>query len=345
MFGLSQKSLATVSRNLGTLLSTGVPVVKAFRLAGRKAADARLRTAFAEAADSIRAGETVSESLAATQVFPSLYLDLVTTAEQAGALPEVLHALADHYDKMVELKRDFRSQITMPVLQLLAAICVIAFLIYVLGMIASSQGTKPMDPVGLGLTGGKGALAWLGLWAMLFAAMFVAYQFITRSVNATRVFDRILLGIPVVGTCLTNFALARFAWAFHLTQNAGLSIDESIKASMKATSNGAFIAAGKPILEDIYDGAPLSDALDNTTLFPSEFIEMVSVGETSGTVPEALHRLSPQLEAEARRSLKAMASAAGWAIWVMVAGFIIYMIIRIAYVFYIAPINDALQQL
>ena len=345
MFGLSQKSLATVSRNLGTLLSSGVPIVKAFRLASRKAADPRLRTAFSDAADSIKSGDTVSESLLATNTFPPLFIDLVSTAEQTGSLPEVLHGLADHYDKMVELRRDFRSQIALPVLQLVAAILVIAFLIFVLGMIADANGSKAMDPVGLGLSGATGSMVWIGLWAMGFTVLFVVYQFITRNVIAAKVLDRVLLGLPVVGPCLTKFALARFSWAYHLTQNSGLSIDDSIRSSLKATSNGAYVAASQPILDDIYDGEQLSDALEHTQLFPAEFVEMVSVGETSGTVPEALHHLSPQLEADARRSLKAMTSALGWAIWVMVAAFIIYLIIRIAYVFYIAPINDVLKTL
>lgn len=341
MFSISQKSLATISRNLGTLLSSGVPVVKAFRLAGRKAADKRLRNAFSDAAEEIRSGQTVTEALENTHVFPQLYVDLTTTAEQTGALPEVLHALADHYDKMVELRRDFRAQITMPVFQLTAAVLIIALLIFLLGAIAGG-GPKDQvfDPVGLGLSGVSGALTWLGGWAAGITVLVLGYKIMSRSVAATRVFDRFLLNIPVVGTCLTNFALARFSWAYHLTQNAGLSIDESIKSSMKATSNGAYIGASQSIVDDIYDGSPLSDALEHSSLFPPEFIEMVSVGESSGTVPEALHRLGPQLEDQARRSLRALAGVAGWLVWSAVAAFIIFVIFRFMF-WYIALINDA----
>lgn len=345
MFGLSQKSLSTVSRNLGTLLSSGVAITKAFRLAGRKASDPKLRAAFSDAAESVRAGDSVSEALEKTRTLPTLFIDLVTTAEQTGSLPEVLHALADHYEKMVELRRDFRSQIAMPVMQFLAAIFIVAFLIFVLGMVAETTGGKPMDPVGLGFTGGAGAIAWLGLWAIIFTSLFIGYKILSKSVSATRVFDRMLLNIPIVGHCLTKFALARFSWAFHLTQNSGLSIDESINSSLRATSNAAFSSAGPAILKDIYNGLPLSDALENTGLFPADFIEMVNVGETSGTVPEALHHLSPQLEADARRALKAMASAAGWAVWACVAGFIIYLIFRIAWIAYIQPMNEALKMI
>lgn len=339
MFGLSLSSLATVSRNLGTLLSTGVPVVKALQLAGRKAADPKIRNAFADAADDIRSGQTVTEAFENAHVFPTLYIDLTTTAEKAGALPEVLTALADHYDKMVELRRDFRSQIALPVLQFVAAIFVIALLLYVLGVFGSGAGDLRFDPVGLGMYGPEGALMWLGGWAVLGVTVFVLYQLIRKSVSATRVFDRILLTIPVLGSCLTNFALARFSWAFHLTQNAGLSIDESVKASMRATSNGAYMAASQSIIDDIYDGQELSDALEETDLFPPEFIEMVSVGETSGTVPEALHRLGPQLEGQARRSLKRLATAAGWLVWASVAGFIIYVIFRFAF-WYVSLLNS-----
>lgn len=340
MFGMSQKSLATVSRNLGTLLSTGVPIVKAFRLAGRKAADPKIRSAFNAISDDLKAGQTVTEAIESTRVFPKLYTDLTTTAEKAGALPEVLHSLADHYERMVDLKRDFRSQITMPVVQLVAAVLIVALLIFLLGVVG--DGKSGFDPVGLGLSGPEGALTWLGGWAVGVTVIFVVYQLLRQSDIATRLFDRAVLALPVVGPCATNFALARFSWAYHLTQNAGLSIDESIQSSLRATSNEAFATLSQPILEDIYDGEQLSDALEHTSLFPPDFIEMVAVGETSGTVPEALHQLGPQLEDQARRSLKAVATAAGWAVWAGVAAFIIYVIFRFA-MWYTGMINDALQ--
>jgi len=155
-----------------------------------------------------------------------------------------------------------------------------------------------------------------------------------------------LLGVPVIGGCMRSFAVARFAWAFHLTQEAGMPIEDSLDASFRATSNGAFVARSPQVIAEVMEGELLTDALAHAHLFPQEFIELVHVAETSGTVPEALHRLSPQFEDQARRSLRGLAIAAGWLIWACVAMFIIFLIFRIA-MWYVdllqGAVNDAMN--
>ncbi len=152
---------------------------------------------------------------------------------------------------------------------------------------------------------------------------------------------RLLMGIPVVGSCMRNFAIARFSWAFALTQEAGLPIDESLDASLKATANGVFINAIPHVVGDIMSGEPLAAAFERSELFPAEFVQIVDVGETSGTVPETLDRLSPQFEEQARRSLRMLAAALGWLVWALVAVFIIFVIFSIA-LKYVALINENL---
>jgi len=134
--------------------------------------------------------------------------------------------------------------------------------------------------------------------------------------------------------------MARFSWAFALTQQSGMSIAPSLKASLKATANGAFVAAGPGIWQMIKGGHSLSEALSAAKLFPREFIETVSVAETSGTVPEMLDHLSPQFEEDARRDLQGLTAALGWAVWAAVAVFIIILIFNIFSV-YVGAINDA----
>ncbi|MEZ6068525.1 MAG: type II secretion system F family protein [Planctomycetaceae bacterium] len=110
-----------------------------------------------------------------------------------------------------------------------------------------------------------------------------------------------------------------------------MPIDDSLDASLSATGNGRFEAATPRMLDDIMAGETLSDTLHRSDLFPEEFINIVEVAETSGTVPEALNRLSPQFEEDARRSLKTLATLAGWLVWLIVAGFIVYVIFKIAF--------------
>ena len=122
-----------------------------------------------------------------------------------------------------------------------------------------------------------------------------------------------------------------------------MPVPDSLDASLRATANGVFIAAIPQINGDIMDGEPLADALGHSGLFPEEFVQIVHISETSGTVPEALHRLSPQFEDQARRTLRALAITAGWAVWATVAAFIIVMIFRVM-LWYVGMLNAAASE-
>lgn len=346
MFGtrIKLKSLAVACRSLSTALHAGVPIVRAFDLASRKTSDPRLGDALSDITTRLKSGEDVATAMQAQGGrFPNLMIDMVNVAEHTGALPEVLRSLADHYENNLRLRKDFIGQITLPVAQLVAAIFIIAGLIFLLGIIGSSQGREPFDVLGWGLLGPSGAMTWLSGWAMGIAGVFLLYRVVTASLSGKAATHKLLMRIPVVGGCMQAFAVARFSWAFHLTQEAGMPIEDSLDASLRATSNGAYLAAKPQVIRDVTAGESLTVALSNTHLFPEEFLHIVDVAETSGTVPEALDRLSPQFEEQARRSLSALATAMGWLIWMAVAGFIVFVIFSII-LWYVGMLNAAARE-
>lgn len=342
---LPLKQLAVVCRSLSTSLHAGVPIVRSFATAGKKASDPRLRAAMQDITTRLESGEDVATALRAQGgQFPPLMVDMVHVAEHSGALPEVLRSLAEHYENNLRLRKDFIGQITLPLIQLVAAILIIALLLWLLGMIASSQGGEPLDVLGWGLTGTAGAITWLSGWAMGIVGAFVLYKLATQSLSGKATVHRFLLRLPVIGTCMQSFAIARFSWAYHLTQEAGLPVKESIDASLKATANGAFIQAAPAMVSDIMEGHELTDAMAHTDLFPEDYLQIVHTGETTGTVPEQLARMSDHFEDQARRSLRALASALGWLVWLGVAVFIVFVIFSIA-MWYVGMLNDALQDI
>jgi len=277
----------------------------------------------------LKGGSDVTSALVSHGAyFPELFIGLVQIGESTGALPEVLKALAEHYDHNLRLRKDFFSRITAPVLQFIAAIFIIAALIALLGWVTPSGHQAP-DVLGWGLSGTSGAILWLTSWVIVAVSGVILYRFGMASLAGQVTLHRILMKLPVVGHCLRSFAIARFSWAFHLTQQAGMPIDDSLDSAVRATSNGVFIAAGPEMIHRVREGETLSETFLHSDLFPVEFLEFVLVAEQSGTVPEALHRLSPQFEDDARRSLEALAAALGWAVWATVAGFIIFVIISI----------------
>lgn len=315
------------------MLNSGVEIKKALKLAATKTGDVRARQALAEINDAVGRGADVSSAMRGQSgAFPDLLIDMVDVAEQTGSLPEILHSLAEHYENNLRLRRDFLKAISWPMFQLVAAVLIIAFVILLLGWIAEMQEKRQgqaIDVLGWGLTGTSGAVTWLTIVFGSAAALFVGYQILIRSMQGKRSLDSLLMRIPVLGGCMRSFGIARFSWAFSLTQQAGMPIDNSLEASLRATGNGAFVGATGQICGDVREGCQLGEALSSSRLFPADYIEMVHVGETSGTVPEMLERLSPQFEDQARRSLSMLVSALGWLVWAIVAGFIIFVVFSI----------------
>ncbi len=332
---LSTKHVAAACRSLATSLRAGIPVVKAFDIAINKSGDSHLQRIMKDVAQQIRSGSDITQACRNHgEVWPDLFLNMVDVAERTGSLPEVLASLAEHYENNLRLQRDFRGQMILPIVQMFAAIVIVAFLLFVFGaMKLGDLSGKPEDKdVPLfsmfGLHGTSGAITWLITWAVSVTGLFIAYKVASRSRGVIAILHRTMLGVPVVGKCMRSFAIARFSWSFALTQEAGLPIGESLETSMAATDNAAFQAAAAQIETDVMSGAELSDALANSQLFPEDFIQIVHVGETSGTVPETLQRLSPDFEDQARRSLNGLTAACAWGIWASVALFVGYIVIR-----------------
>jgi type IV pilus assembly protein PilC len=311
------------------MLHSGVALLKTLEIASRKTGDSGCRKRIAAVREEVQRGTDIAQALRDQGgYFPELMTDMVAVGEQTGQLPEVLDGLADHYDNVVRLRRMLITMITWPAIQLVAAILIIALVIFVLGIVAGTRGpgAKQFDILGLGLMGTSGAIKWL---AMSFGSIFAVlggYFLIANVFRRKRFLDGLLMKIPVLGTSMRSFAIARFSWAFALTQQTGMPIARSLELSFRATSNGAFVGASPNVCGLVMNGEELSMALDESGLFPDEYLSLVQVAEASGTVPETLERLSPQFEDQARRSLAALAVTLAWLVWVVVALFIIFII-------------------
>ena len=338
------KALSILSRSLGTMLDSGVDIRKALKVAAKKSGHVRSRTALQHIVTSIGRGETIASAMEkADGAFPPLMIDMVHVGEESGALPEVLEGLANHYENLTKLRRQFIGAVIFPLLQFFAATFIIAFLIWLGGSIVNSLGDMVSFEVpeifGMKMLGKEAAFYWLTTIYSLIAGLIVLYFVLKNSFAGQQLIDPFLMKIPLVGKCMRAFAISRFSWAFYLTQQTGMPITKSLDYSLRATSNGMFIAASSSMQRTIKEGTSFVETLEGSELFPADFIEVVTVAETSGTVPEELNRLSPQFESEARRRLNVLINGFSLLIWGAVAAMIITVVITVALA-YVSLIND-----
>lgn len=337
------KTLVHLSRSLGTMLESGIQIRRSLQITMKKIGHPATRNVVRRICDDVDAGTDIATAFRSHgRFFPTLFLDMLGVAEDTGALPEVLKHLADHYENNIRLKREFIQSIIWPAFQLIAAIFVIAILIVVLGMVAETTGSSDLTFLVFGLSGPSGALIWLSCCFGSIAGLFFAYKLLNGMFQGERFLDTFLIRIPILGHCMRAFAIARFSWAYYLTQQTGMPVVESLKSSLRATANGAFMASTPIICSTVVEGSTLTESLACSGLYPEDYLEMVAVAEESGTVPEALNRLSPQFEENARSHLKTLTRAISVLVWLMVAGFIVFFVFRFM-LWYVAQINQALE--
>ncbi|MGD9645314.1 MAG: type II secretion system F family protein [Pirellulales bacterium] len=348
MFGeprIALRELGGLCRRIGLALETGLDIRRVLsREAGGRASRPLARRLDQVAID-IGRGRTLTDSLADTgKFFPPLVHEMVGVGEETGQLPEVLRRLAEHYEAQLKLRRTFLAAIAWPLTQLAAAISIVGFLIWILGIIATSSGGEPLDVVGLGLTGNRGAAIYFGTVAAIGVGGWLLVRALLRSRFWAGPFERLLWAVPVLGSSLRTLALSRLAWSLHLTLDTGMPLKRALPLSLRSTHSHLFAEQSDRVVRDVQRGREISEALADTRAFPADFLDALEVGERSGRLPETMRLLSAQYEEHARRALATLTMLAGFAVWAGVALLIAAVVIRL-FMYYVGTINGLLEEI
>ena len=327
---LGLKKLVSFSRQLGTMLNAGLPIRRALAVAERSARPP-MKGVYHRVGAAIEQGAGVSQALENEgRAFPVLYLRLVHMGEMVGGLDQVFVRLAEYYEFIRSMWTKLISRLLYPLIEYWAAIGVLALVAYIRSMFLPNGSGSPRD-----------AIMILGAGALVFFAPIIAYFVITRSLSGSRAAHEVLLGIPVVGNVFRTLAVARFCWSMEMMTDSGVNIFNALQWSMEATANSAFEGRTPAIIQRVKDGLPLSKSLEMSGLFPGECIEMISVAEESGSMPETFKRLAKNYFEQADLAMRALVTVFTWMIWSAIAAFIIYNIFKFAMI-YMNALNGAL---
>lgn len=329
--GASLGQLQHFCSRLGTGLRSGLDVLRILDLEA-KAGTQRYRTAVQDTADKIRAGYSLPEAMKLQRAFfPPLLIKMIEAGEHAGQIDRVLHYMADYYLDLKRTRQDFISQITAPVIQLIAAIGIVCLLIFINGFFRSgSVQEKPFDLTGVGLRGVSGVMIFLGILSAVAAVVgTIAFGIWKNWFGCHQTLVPLIRNVPVIGPVFTNTALARLSMTLSMMLGAGVDAKKSVRDAVLSTGNHYYISGLQPMLEMVEQGHSLAETLDAPKVLPDEFIQTVEVGEMSGSDSESLERMAVQYGEKARLSLKQLAVTAGFAIWFMIAAMIIAVIFMI----------------
>lgn len=333
---ISVRKLALLLRRIGLSFRAGVDILKIWdQEAGR--GSHRHREQMAQVASRIRAGDSLHEALESCQgYFPPLTRELVKVGERAGRLDEVLLRLADHYDHVVRLRREFLQAVAWPAIQLFLAVMVIGLLIWIMGAVLPGK----VDILGFGLMGTAGLITYLFFVCSVTLGLGVAVTGLLRGWFG-RAPVAVAMRLWPIGGCLKSFALARLSWSLSLALDAGVSARESMRLALRSTQNAYYMSHEKSVDQVLLKGGEFHEALRQTNAFPDEFLDSLETAELAGTHSESMLRLSQEYGERARMSSRLLTQFATYAVWLLVAMVIISMIFRLAF-FYLGTINSLL---
>jgi type IV pilus assembly protein PilC len=339
---LSNRELTELCHRLAVETDSGIDVRRTWQREAEMACG-RTRPYFEEVREAVNHGDSLSAAMARSgQLFPTLFLEMVDVGEQTGTLGRVLKRLEGHYRRQVQAQRIFLGAIAWPMFELFFAIVVIGLLIWVLGIVAQRNNGEPIDILGFGLIGTRGLIIYAGLVTIVTLSITGVVVAINRGMLWTRPLQRAIYKIPVIGRALERIALARLAWALHLTMNVEMDLRRIVPLALRTTGTDYYLQHTERIVGDVGRGDPLHVAFSRSGAFPADFIDALTVAEESGRIVESMERLSNRYEEEAELAVRTMAVAFGWLVGIGVMAIIVFLIFRLAG-FYIGAINDAVN--
>jgi type IV pilus assembly protein PilC len=333
MLGTQQfDGLATWCRAIKHGHGAGLSLARVFSTQARSGPSS-LREAAGGIVRRLESGDSLEDAFSAEAPnLPELFVALAVVGEKSGRIPEVFGQLEEYYRLQAHLRRQFIAQSIRPVVMFVGAVLIIALTIFILGLLAPA-GAEPTAPIGFGLTGTSGAILFLLVVGSVVGGLILAYKLLTNTVAKRSGFEAWLLRWPVVGPCIRAAALSRFCLALRLTLDSSMSPGKALRLSLKATGNGAFQAQADRIGKQVKKGEELTAALGTNSVFPSDFVATLRVGEESGQIPEVMARQAEYYREETARRMKALSQMMAWGVYAIVGVFIIVAIFLIAGVY------------
>ena len=325
-------------RQIGVALRAGLDIRKVWEHETRRGSSAQ-RQAARQVLDEINRGEPLAEAMrSVSPFFPRLTCDLVEVGETAGRLEEVFLKLADHYDHMLKLRRQFIGDVTWPLIQLGLAILVIGGMIFLLSILQPN----PDDPfkVLFFTCNMRGMVLYIMTVGSVLAGAAMLVISVVRGWLGPLPMT-IISRLPVVGNCIKTMALSRFSWSLSMALNAGVDARKSMKLALRSTHNQQFTSHRKTIDAAIMEGQSFHEALVRTAVFPRDFLDAFETAEISGTQSESLDRLAAFYQERAEAAAKILTSAASYLLWICTAGIIIMLIFQLFNEFIMSPYKEA----
>lgn len=289
LFAVKKRALITFSRQLATLLESGVPVMRSLELLEEQAASKPLATAIAGISKSIRGGSTFASAIEAyPAVFPPLYGRMVELGERTGHIEEMLRQLATYMEREEAVAKRVKGALAYPAFMMVLAAVVVGILVTtalpaLVELFKEFDGNLPITTrILIGVTEFSKAFRMQILIGGVGVALAGTWLFSQPA--GKRLIDRVLLTVPVFKAITINANAARFSRTLAILLRAGLPLTEIMDMVVKTTDNTILRRNVEDVRRQLMDGEGLSAPMAKAGCYPQLLVQMVAVGEETGTL-------------------------------------------------------------
>ncbi len=311
---VTQKDITLFTRQLATMMKAGVPLLQSFDIVGKGHSNPAVAKLLMDIKNEVETGNSLTTAFRKYPLyFDALFCNLVGAGEQAGILDSLLDRLATYKEKILAIKSKIKAALFYPI-----SIIVVAFIITAIIMIFvipafkdlfSSFGANLPAPTLFVMAISEVFVQWW--WAIFggvgFGVWFFFYTW-KRSVKMQHLLDRWFLRIPVFGPLIRKATIARWTRTLSTMFAAGVPLVEALESVAGAAGNYVYYEATKKVQQEVSAGISLTVAMTNTNVFPNMVIQMVSIGEESGSLDGMLGKVADFFEQEVDDAVEALSS-------------------------------------
>ncbi len=313
---VKQKTLMIFTRQLATLVDSGLPLLRGLNVLGKQERDSVLKRTITQLADGVQSGGTFSESLAQhPQIFNNLYINMVKAGEVGGVLEVVLSRLAEFQEKAAKIKSKVLAAMVYPVIVLVLAIAIMGFLLVFIvpkfeQIFHDMLGDKPLPAITQFVIGVSKLVQshWLVIIGV-FIAVIAGYKFTNRTAGGRTLIDRIKLRVPLFGDVIRKTAISRFSRTLGTLVTSGVPILQALNITRETAGNTVIANAIGRVHDSVKEGESIVQPLEASGAFPPMVVSMIDVGEETGQLPEMLLRIANVYDEEVDNSVAAMTAA------------------------------------
>ena len=314
--GLTDKDLVVFTRQFGTMINAGLPLIQCLDILSTQSENKVLRETVGDVKNSVEAGSTFSDALKRhPKVFDDLYVNMIHAGEVGGLLDTILTRLAKHIEKAMKLKGQIKSAMVYPTAIVGVAVIIISVLmVWVIPVFA--QMFLEMSGGKVGLPGPTQIVInvsnffqsyWYAMGGAM-VAMVVAIKRYYATVNGRVVIDRLLLKVPIVGDLIRKASVAKFTRTMGTLITSGVPLLEGLSICAKTSGNKVIEEALMNARVSISGGKTISEPLAKCNVFPKMVTHMIAVGESTGALDAMLGKIADFYEDEVDQAVETLTS-------------------------------------